>query len=379
MSLIETAMDYLSVLKQRCRGVSFVMVLTLTAFLGFVVFSPLFITVFVLRLSSARWIIDTVISTWFALAVASFELLYGVKVVVNGDVSNIDKYCSSLIIMNHRTRLDWLFYFAVQARYSTLRRFKISLKDELRHAPGAGWAMQAKQFLFLKRNWDLDKIRIETSLKHFQCVNYYPQLLFFPEGTDFTPYTRNKSKQYAKKNDLPEYEYVLHPRTTGFTSVFGYMKLYNNLKQVIDVTIAYPQNILQNESDLLNGNIPREIVFTVKTYKASELPDTSDNDLVIWLEGRWREKENFLKTFYEHKQQTDDNNYDFNQNLDIERDLILYSIGAILFWAFVTIVTVWCLLFYTYFRWTFLSLSVINLIISTCTGFDSLFTSLSVM
>lgn len=379
MSLIEQAMASLSGLKKRCRGVSFVLILTVTAFLGFVVFSPVFITVFVLKLPSARWIVDSIISTWFSLAVATFELVYGVKIAVRGEVNKINKYCSSLIIMNHRTRLDWLFYLAIQARYSSLRRFIISLKDALRHAPGAGWAMQAKQFLFLKRNWDQDKIRIENSLKHFECVNYCPQLLLFPEGTDLTPFTRVKSKQFAKKNDLPEYEYVLHPRTTGFTSVLGYMKSYNNLQQILDVTIAYPQNILQNETDLLSGNIPREIVFTVKAFDVDELPVHSETELARWLAERWREKESFLTAFYENKHRIDTNGFDFNQNLDIERDFILYSVGALLFWAIVSVATLWCLIFYINFRWTFICLCVLNTVISSTTGFDVLFSRLAVM
>lgn len=379
MSLIEQAMASLSGLKHRCRGVSFVLILIVTAFLGFVVFSPVFITVFVLKLQCARWIVDTIISTWFALAVATFELVHGVKIVVQGDAEKINKYCSSLIIMNHRTRLDWLFYFAIQARFSSLRRFIISLKDELRHAPGAGWAMQAKQFLFLKRNWEVDKIRIENSLKHFECVNYCPQLLLFPEGTDLTSSTRAKSKQYAKKKDLPEYEYVLHPRTTGFTSVLGYMRSYNNLQQVLDVTIAYPQNMLQNEMELFSGNIPREIVFTVKTFNVDELPVNSETALARWLEERWREKEIFLKSFYENNNRIDTNGFDFNQNLDLEREVVLYSVSALLFWIIVSALTIWLLIFYTNFRWIFLCLCILNTVISSTMGFDVLFSRLSVM
>lgn len=377
MTLIEKAMDSLPGLKHRCRGVSFVLILFLTAFFGFVVCSPVFITVFILRLPSARWIVDTIISTWFALAVATYELVFGVKIVIQGDVTKIKKYCTSLIVMNHRTRLDWLFYFAVQARYSSLRRFKISLKDELKHAPGAGWAMQAKQFMFLKRNWDLDRVRIENSLKHFQHVNCSPQLLLFPEGTDFQAGSRSKSKQYAKKNDLPEYDYVLHPRTKGFNSILAYMRTYNNLQQVVDVTIAYPQNILQNETDLLSGNIPREIVFTAHAFNIDELPVDDEVELAHWLEGRWQNKEAFLKAFYENKQRSHTNGLDYEQNLDIERDTKLYTVAALVLWVVVSMVTMWSLVYYVICRWVFFGLCVLNGIISTTVGFDTLFARLS--
>ena len=36
-------------------------------------------------------------------------------------------------------------------------------------------------------------------------------------GTDLSDSNKEKSKKYAKKSGLPEFEYVLQPRTKGFT------------------------------------------------------------------------------------------------------------------------------------------------------------------
>ena len=43
---------------------------------------------------------------------------------------------SSIIIMNHRTRLDWLFYFCVLYRLKTMSKIKIILKDDIKKIPG---------------------------------------------------------------------------------------------------------------------------------------------------------------------------------------------------------------------------------------------------
>ena len=43
------------------------------------------------------------------------------------------------------------------------------------------------------------------------------QILLFPEGTDLTPRTKTRSDKFAQANGFELYEYVLHPRTTGFT------------------------------------------------------------------------------------------------------------------------------------------------------------------
>ncbi len=43
------------------------------------------------------------------------------------------------------------------------------------------------------------------------------QVMLFPEGTDLTARTKARSDEFARKNGVECYQYVLHPRTTGFT------------------------------------------------------------------------------------------------------------------------------------------------------------------
>jgi lysocardiolipin and lysophospholipid acyltransferase len=77
---------------------------------------------------------------------------------------------SAIVIMNHRTRLDWLFYFCILYRLNGLSNIKIILKDGLKKIPGAGWAMQTALFIFIKRKWSTDK-EIFTKF-----INYYKQI-----------------------------------------------------------------------------------------------------------------------------------------------------------------------------------------------------------
>lgn len=55
-------------------------------------------------------------------------------------------------------------------------------------------------------------------------LNYFLQILFFPEGTDFTANTKARSDKFAAKNSLEPYEYVLHPRTAGFSFLVEKMR-----------------------------------------------------------------------------------------------------------------------------------------------------------
>jgi lysocardiolipin and lysophospholipid acyltransferase len=59
------------------------------------------------------------------------------KIVVTGDDLTKDKK-RSLIILNHRTRLDWMFIWMLHSRFQILKQLKICLKAELKRIIGPG-------------------------------------------------------------------------------------------------------------------------------------------------------------------------------------------------------------------------------------------------
>lgn len=65
------------------------------------------------------------------------EFLFGTKLVVKGDKVDAEKDCP-LIIVNHRCRLDWMFYWMVALRTGRLHHEKIIMKRELKFVPGPG-------------------------------------------------------------------------------------------------------------------------------------------------------------------------------------------------------------------------------------------------
>ncbi|XP_034051072.1 lysocardiolipin acyltransferase 1 isoform X3 [Thalassophryne amazonica] len=199
--------------------------------------------------------------------------------------------------MNHRTRLDWMFLWCCLLRCSYLRLEKICLKAALKAVPGFGWAMQVACFVFIHRRWDVDKKHMENMLDYFCDIREPLQLLLFPEGTDLTENTKAKSDVFAVQNNLPKFEYVLHPRTTGFTFIVDMLRKGENLDAIHDITVAYPKNIPQTERHIILGHFPREIHFHVHRFPVSSLP-TSSSDLESWCRERWAEKEVRLRDFY---------------------------------------------------------------------------------
>ncbi|XP_044294054.1 lysocardiolipin acyltransferase 1 isoform X4 [Varanus komodoensis] len=200
-----------------CRGIYFVLTLFLGSVFGSIfMLSPLLPLMFASP-SWYRWITDRVVATWLTLPVALLEIVFGAKVVITGDGFIPGE--RSVIIMNHRTRMDWMFLWNCLLRYSYLRLEKICLKSSLKAIPGFGWAMQVAAFIFIQRKWEEDKNHFEKMLDYFCDIREPLQLLIFPEGTDLTDDTKARSNKFAEKNGLHKYEYVLHPRTTGFTFI----------------------------------------------------------------------------------------------------------------------------------------------------------------
>uniref|UniRef100_H2Y6E8 Phospholipid/glycerol acyltransferase domain-containing protein n=1 Tax=Ciona savignyi TaxID=51511 RepID=H2Y6E8_CIOSA len=217
------------------------------------------------------------------------------KVVVTGDA--IERHEKTLVLMNHRTRLDWLYFFSYVFHARILNRQKIALKAMLKWVPGLGWAMQVAGYIFLDRHWETDQVHISNILSYFVELESKPNILFFAEGTDLNEGSKKSSQAYARKSGLAEFEYVLQPRTTGFTYFVNHLRNISGIHAVHDVTIAYPYDVLQNEMDLIRAGAPRAVHFHIKRYSISELPE-NEEELGKWCQDVWAEKEALLKEYY---------------------------------------------------------------------------------
>ncbi len=88
-----------------------------------------------------HYLSDLSIKIWFGLMVWFLEKFLQIKIYFhesNKNKSKNDYKDGSLVIMNHRTRLDWLYYFSILYRLNALMRLKIILKDQIKKVPGIG-------------------------------------------------------------------------------------------------------------------------------------------------------------------------------------------------------------------------------------------------
>lgn len=162
--------------------------------------------------------------------------------------------------------------------------------------------MQMNGFLYITRRWEEDRGRLSRTLDYLIALDSRTQLLIFPEGTDLTESSRERSDRYALQHHLPRHTYTLHPKTTGFAYLVQHLRRADFLDAVYDLTIAYPDYIPQSEVDLIRGKFPREVHFHIRRIASADIPTHDDSTLRRWLEDRWCDKEAILKGFYERKE-----------------------------------------------------------------------------
>lgn len=73
----------------------------------------------------------------------SSEVIFGVQVKISGNVKKLEGPC--LLIMNHRTRFDWMFVWCYLMRVGDLQKFKIVLKESLKNIPIVGQLKMQKK------------------------------------------------------------------------------------------------------------------------------------------------------------------------------------------------------------------------------------------
>lgn len=103
----------------------------------------------------------------------------------------------------------------------------------------------------------------------------------FPEGTDKSDRTTQRSKEFAAKQNLPQLEHLLHPSlydfvivtedvgTTGFVHLLKLVRKHNLTDVVYDITVGYKPYVAQGEKAFFTGLPPGKYLCTqLLTFKS---------------------------------------------------------------------------------------------------------------
>lgn len=159
-------------------------------------------------------------------------------------------------------------------------------------------------FIFLHRNWEVDRMKFGRRLTRLAFGNAPFTLIIFPEGTTICPETMTKSRNYAEKMGLANLDHVLVPRVTGMQ--FALNTLGEEIGGIFDLTIGYsgtlpsvaPEETYKLGSLFLEGKGPSRIHVHVKYYPISQIPYKHPEEFSRWLYDRFADKDRLMKYFY---------------------------------------------------------------------------------
>jgi len=205
---------------------------------------------------------------------------------------------NGLILMNHHYELDWLYAWMVADRVGVVGNCRSFIKDSLKYLPILGWAGNFSDDLYLKRNMEKDKEKIQNNLKELLEYPYPVWLFLFAEGTRFTSEKHQASQKFAESKGLPRLEHHLIPRTKGFT--FTIPKLDKT-----KITTMYDLTMVAGTGDsapptltsLILGR-KTEATVVIRKINLENIP-TGEEEGAKWLMDIYVEKDKIKKSLLE--------------------------------------------------------------------------------
>ncbi|KAF2625054.1 hypothetical protein BU25DRAFT_346468 [Macroventuria anomochaeta] len=254
-------------------------------------------------------ILITCLTQWWAptvVRISGDSSMVG-QLIQKKDGSLQCNFADRMVLMaNHQLYTDWLYIWWIAYTNNMHGFIYIILKESLRNIPIIGWSAQFYNFIFLARNWEEDQRRFKKALSRLNNATQPMWLIIFPEGTNLSSTTREKSKAWAAKNNLEDMKHQLLPRSTGLR--FCLNELKDTTEWLYDCTIAYEgvppgqfgQDIFTLRSTFFEGRPPKSVNMHWRRFHISDIPIQNTKAFEVWLRNRWREKDYMLEYFQRH-------------------------------------------------------------------------------
>jgi lysocardiolipin and lysophospholipid acyltransferase len=234
------------------------------------------------------------------------------KLSVTGELP-ADPHKPVIIIANHQVDADWWYIWQAARHQNAAGNIKIVLKDQLKYLPIIGWGMRLFQFLFLRRRIDEDEVHIKKYMGGLIADDFPFWLVLFPEGTTIHQEYVAKSQTFAEREGRPSFERLLLPRTTGMQIILD--AVADAKPDIYDLTLAFPS--YSGEVPTYDMGYGRKVdteVPSMKSLLAGKQPagrvalhsrkfkyEDAATDLQVFLDARWKEKEDRLNYFIDHQ------------------------------------------------------------------------------
>lgn len=250
---------------------------------------------------------------FFLISVVLLEVWAGISFKSYGD--RLDPKKSYLIVINHRSDVDWLLGLAYVAHFGFPYpgNVKSVVKASLGKVPIFGSTLRLAEFSFLTRSWATDK---EKFLKALASLRTYSEtgnplwFVLYPEGTRFTKEKQEYSQAYATTKQLRPTMHVLFPRYKAFIAIVSTLR--DQFDGVIDATFMFEGEQPAFKAALA-GTASTVVHAHMKYYSMKDLPE-DQKQLEQWLLERWYEKDKRVAAFNEEVSTLGEPNEDFSGN-----------------------------------------------------------------
>lgn len=254
-------------------------------------------------------ILITCLTQWWApttVRVSGDSSMIG-QLIRKKDGSLKCNFADRLVLMaNHQLYTDWLYLWWIAYTNDMHGFVYIILKESLKNIPIIGWGAQFYNFIFLSRKWEEDQRTFKRHLSQLNKPTHPMWLIIFPEGTNLSSSTRERSKKWAEKNGLEDMKHQLLPRSTGLK--FCLQELQGTTEWLYDCTIAYEgvppgqfgQDIFTLRSSFFEGRPPKSVNMHWRRFRIDSIPIQNTKAFEVWLRNRWREKDYMLEYFNRH-------------------------------------------------------------------------------
>ena len=155
---------------------------------------------------------------WWSSCVLTAQRMNGARLKVTGDeIPNLE---NAIVFANHQDMTDIFVIMMFAITKGRLGDLKWLVKDILKYIPGVGWGMLFLDCIFVKRNWEADKGKIESQFGKFRRDQIPVWLISFVEGTRITEPKLVRSQTYAREKGLPVLKNVLLPEPKALPQRF---------------------------------------------------------------------------------------------------------------------------------------------------------------
>ncbi|MES1920515.1 hypothetical protein MHBO_002181 [Bonamia ostreae] len=225
--------------------------------------------------------------SWWRVSVFGLIRFLKVKFIFYGDDPSPAR--PGVFICNHSRGIDFMTIIVnLLSTGIDLSKITVMSKKWLLMVPAIGPMLFFQGSLFLDRNWQNDKSKIEQCVSKQLSERKEGIIAMFPEGTRFSDVKLSLCRKFAAERNLPLPKHVLTPRVKGFAELLSIRK--HSFEFIYDFTIVYRPKNVRIRNFIFSKNLNCEVHVLRRFVSLDDFPNDKKG-IADWLYKSFAEKD----------------------------------------------------------------------------------------